>query len=324
VLGADQYAVAMSLSARNHGYAPRGLTTDEKTFGLKQSEVRTEFGSAVARSKQTTRSKRATIFLHGAAGSWTTWTPLLAIAEEAGIVIENPVLLDLPGWGDGTLTASGEDAAIESVCSLVRASAEQLGYTEWDLVGHSMGGFIAMHMAAIWPEAVLSVGTVSATGWSVIDAIQHPILHFARLPGFIGLWAAMGILAPLGRTGTGFVRGMRRVGLLRPATRPLFRFPSRIAASVIYALGDELRPRSFRIATSIAHGYDASAWWATIGCPVRALQGDHDVFARESDLVGLGTVLPMSVRLSLRDCGHFGLIERPWDVLVGLGFAAAD
>jgi pimeloyl-ACP methyl ester carboxylesterase len=80
---------------------------------------------------------------------------MLLAARGGNIAIPNPVLIDLPGWGDAALTSRGEDAALTSrgedaaisaVCSLVKESAEALGYTEWDIVGHSMGGFIALHI----------------------------------------------------------------------------------------------------------------------------------------------------------------------------------
>jgi pimeloyl-ACP methyl ester carboxylesterase len=37
-----------------------------------------------------------------------------------------------------------------------------LGYRRWNLVGHSMGGFLALHIAAAWPEQTTSVAAISA------------------------------------------------------------------------------------------------------------------------------------------------------------------
>ncbi len=304
------------------GYAPLPLTGDAERFGLVESRMSTAFGTIVARSQRTGRSRRATVFLHGAAGSWTTWTPLLEAAEAAGIPIANPVLLDLPGWGDGELTARGESDPIEAISSLVKASAEALGFTEWDLVGHSMGGFIALHMAARWPECVLSVATVSATSWSVIDATEHPVRHFRRLPGFIMLWRVMQALSHLGRFGFGVARALDAAHLLRAVTFPLFRHPFRIPASVITALATEVRPRSFSAAVQLARGYNPTVRWARIDCPVRAVRGDRDIFARPSDLDLLGDILPASHRETIVDCGHFANIERPAQVLAAFGYVA--
>ena len=308
--------------APSAGYAPNPLNADAASFDLVESTVSSPFGTIVARSRRSGRSPRATVFLHGAAGSWTTWTPLLDAAQSAAIPIANPVLLDLPGWGDGILTAEGEDHPIDAICSLVRASVEALGFTEWDLVGHSMGGFLALHMAAIWPECVLSVATISATSWSVIDATEHPARHFWRLPGFVLLWRLMQALSHLGAFGANAANGLNALHLLRAAVAPLFRHPSRIPRSVITALGREVRPRSFAAAVRLARGYDASAHWQTIDCPVRAVQGDRDVFARDSDLQRLGELLPASYRETVADCGHFANIERPHEVLAAFGYSS--
>lgn len=307
--------------ASDESYAPRGLVVDGAGLGLAISRVSSGLGTCIAHAHRTNRGRRATIFLHGAAGSWTTWTPLLAVAADAGVVIANPICVDLPGWGDAELSARGQDAVIDAVSSLVKAAAESLGYTEWDLVGHSMGGFIAMHMAAKWPESVTSVGTISATSWSVIEAMEHPVRRFGTLPGFVSLWRTFRFLSLLGPAGPALVRFVRSIGMLRAATSPLFRHPVQVHRTVVDALADELRPRPFVIAARTARGYDPDVAWRAIQCPVRAVIGDDDVFARPSDLDRLGDLLPDSHRAIIEDCGHFGLIERPTAVLRELGFA---
>jgi pimeloyl-ACP methyl ester carboxylesterase len=312
----------MTDRASDAGYAPNALVLDPARFNLVESSVSSPFGTIVARSHRTSRSTRATLFLHGAAGSWTTWTPLLQAAEAESISIPNPVLLDLPGWGDGILTAEGESDPIDAISSLVKASAEALGYTEWDLVGHSMGGFIALHMAALWPECVLSVASISATSWSAIDATEHPVRSFLRLPGLVMLWRLMQALARIGPFGMRVARGLDAMRLLRAVVFPLFRYPGRIPRSVITALAFEVRPRSFAAAIERARGYDPTARWATIDAPVRAIRGDHDLFARASDLELLGDVLPASYRETLENCGHFANVERPREVLAAFGYTA--
>lgn len=305
-------------------YAPYPLADDPSAFGLDTTTVSNELGSCVARHTAVRSSTRATIFLHGAAGSWTTWTPMLAAGLASGVRFGDIVLLDLPGWGDATLTDDPQNRTIESICTLVKELAEELGYTEWDLVGHSLGGFIALHMAALWPEAVLSVGTVSGTTWAVMHSVAHPVRNFGELPGFTLLWQVMRLLAVLGPVGTGLVRGMSAIGLLRPVTFPLFRHWTRVPTSQGKALGVEIRPLAFDAATAVTRGYDADARWSTISCPVRATKGDRDIFVADADLDHLGRILPASIRTVIADCGHFGTVERPAAVLAALGFVGRN
>jgi pimeloyl-ACP methyl ester carboxylesterase len=306
---------------RNDAYAPFPLETDAVRLGLVTTTVSRPSGRVVARHGPERTGTRATLFLHGAAGSWTTWTPMLAAAAEAGIRISEPVLLDLPGWGDATPGRGEEPLTIDAVCELVRDLALELGYTEWDLVGHSLGGFIALHMAAVWPSSVRSVALVSATSYAVIESVGAPLRGLRDLPGFTLLLFFFRLMAPVQPLALVALRGIRRIGLLRVSSFPLFRHLSRIDASVIAALGVELRPRSFVTAAEVARGYDADASWARIRCPVVAMRGDKDVFVADDDYPRLARVVERFEYSVVADCGHFGNVERPAQTLSALGLA---
>lgn len=73
-------------------YAPRGLVADDRELGLTTSRVDTELGSVAVRHSPHRTSSIATLLLHGAAGSWTTWTPMLAtaVAEDIPSAILSP------------------------------------------------------------------------------------------------------------------------------------------------------------------------------------------------------------------------------------------
>jgi pimeloyl-ACP methyl ester carboxylesterase len=309
----------VSLSAQ---YAPYPLDTNSTEAGFTRTELTTDLGVTVIHHKRTSSSTRATLFLHGAAGSWTTWTPMLTTADASDAPIENPILLDLPGWGAATLTADPNSIDLEAGCAVVKECAEELGYTEWDVVGHSMGGFIALHMGALWPQNVMSIGVISATGRSIVASVGHPLRNFSRVPAFTLLWKGMSVLTALGFSGARLIRLVRRLGLMRWFVSPLFRFPRRIDASVINALGTELRPRPFTIAARLVRGYTLEEHWSAIQCPVRAVGGDSDVFSPVDDLRHLASVIPTSQVAILEDCGHFAAIERPHQVLSALGYHA--
>lgn len=308
------------MSRPGAGYSPFDLRTDSAALGLVITRMPTPLGIAVARHSPTPTSRTATIFLHGAAGAWTTWTPLLEAAATSGSSIENPVLVDMPGWGDASTAPTGDDVSIETVCAVVRDVALTLGFDRWHIVGHSMGGFIAMHMAAIWPGSVASVAMVSGTTWSVIESVTNPVRNAGVLPGFTGVWVAMRLLATFGG-GRGFLRVLDRVGLLRVLISPLFRHPFTVSPSLVSAFAVESRPTSFLAATRIARAYDADGSWSRINCPIHAVQGDRDVLCRPSDLTRLTALHPGTVTTTIADCGHFGTAERPTELLDALGIA---
>lgn len=277
------------------------LTVDAAALGLAATTVTGAAGSIVARHNPHRGSTRATVLLHGAAGRWTTWTPLLETVSE-------PVVLDLPGFGDATLTTG---ASLGEVSALIVETLESLGYTDWHLVGHSMGGFLALHLAAT-TDRVASVGVISATTWSVIESVEHPVRRFGTLPAFTMLLAVMRLM----RTGA-IVRFTRRIGVLRLAVFPLFRHPFEVDDSVIDALATDVRPVAFAAAAEFVRGYPLESW-ARITCPVRAVQGDRDVFARDEDLARLKAVIAQAETRVIHDCGHFAAVEQPAAVVEAL------
>ncbi len=250
--------------------------------------------------------------LHGAAGSWTTWTPLLQAAERDGIPLSDVVLIDLPGWGDSRVPTATLD--IPRVGAAVREVADALGYDRWMLVGHSLGGLLALDVAARSPARTDGVLLVSPTGPAVLDAIRRPVRGGIRLRGFAGMLLAMRFLSTLGGAGTGLVTTLHRAGLMRALGSPLFADPAHVHRTVIDALAREIRPRSFSDAARAAAVYDESIWHG-IRCPVRALRGVADVFVGPDDAAGFAAVLPDFAQTTLPAAGHFAAVEQPARVL---------
>ena len=127
---------------------------------LRRRVVSTELGPVTVRVQQGTGSgsdhgnghpatPAADVYLHGAAGCWTTFRPLLSAVPDV-----DRVLIDLPGWGESTAGARLEHFSVETMGRAVVEILDSLGYRRWNLVGHSMGGFLALHLAARWPGRV--------------------------------------------------------------------------------------------------------------------------------------------------------------------------
>ncbi|WP_104197570.1 alpha/beta fold hydrolase [Cryobacterium sp. M15] len=303
------------------GYSPFPLDADAHHFGLTTSTMRLRGGTVVVRHGRRTASDTATILLHGAAGSWTTWTPLLQAADATGRDLIDLIIPDLPGWGDSPVASDETPSGVESMAELVADAARSLGYEHWNVVGHSMGGFIALQLAASEKRATTSVGLVSATTFSIQNSVRHPLRRFSMLPAFTALLLTMRMLQLAGPLGRGLVRAVARLGLLRALVAPLFSRPGAVASTVVAALGTEVRPARFVRAAVRAGAYDTAARWAHICCPVRSVHGDHDVFVTADDDERLRAAVPNCVISTIAGAGHFGQIERPLEVLLRLEFA---
>lgn len=254
------------------------------------------------------------VYLHGAAGSWTTFRPLLS-----GAPAHDRVLIDLPGWGESTTHARLELFDIEAMARAVTGVLQSLGYhRQWHLVGHSMGGFLALHIAAASPEQTASVASISATTFGVAAAAGRPLRNLSRFPAFVGMLLAMRSMAVLGPAGTSLLRAVGTTPVMGPLMAPFFADPSAIPAGVIRGLAEEARPASFALATRAVAHYDFDQWRG-IRCPVLATRGDRDVFTPPSDLVRLAMAVPHVRSVTIPHCGHFANIERPEKVQQLLG-----
>ncbi|RFA08657.1 hypothetical protein B7R54_05000 [Subtercola boreus] len=311
--------VASSPSASDYGFFD--VTADPAAFELVTSVIDTVAGPITVRHGR--RSGRAgawaTILLHGAAGSWSTFTPLLAAADlvaATGTVdrLDDLIIPDLAGWGASALAGRPEDRTIEAVASSVAEVARALGYDGWMIVGHSLGGFVALELAAREKTATKRVVLISPTTFGVALAVRHPLRSLRSLPGFVGMLVVMRTLASLGSAGTRFVAAIGPTRFFRLSMAPLFAHPARIGPSVYAALATEARPRAFALASARAGEYDVRRW-AGIRCPVRSLTGSSDVFVADDDEGRLAATIPDFEGGVLDDAGHFGHIERPVEVV---------
>jgi len=311
--GSPERAAALDPTAhvdavRPDGYAPFPVVADPDPWRLTRTVVPTADGPVVVHHRD---GHDPLLLLHGAAGSWTTWTPLLRAVEGAGD--RGLVLVDLPGWGSSPTPAEPLD--LDAAARVLTAVLDAFAIASVDVVGHSLGAFVAMHLAVTSPARVRSVALVSGTTVATADAARHPLRGLRTLPAFTLLRAGLAIT---GETARPVLRAIARVGLLPLVASPVFTHVRRLDPSVLDAFVDELRPSGFTGAARAAARYDLDRWRA-VTCPVTAIAGRDDVFARVSDLDALTGLLPQVRTVLLDDCGHFAHVEHPDAVARVLG-----
>ncbi|HXV92242.1 MAG TPA: alpha/beta fold hydrolase [Pseudonocardia sp.] len=132
------------------------------------------------------------VYVHGLSGSATNWTDLAALLgpRAAGTAV------DLPGFGRSRPTASRDYTPAGHADALLCFLAGR--NTPVHLLGNSMGGTIALAVAARRPELVRTLTLISP---AVPDRrpdprrISDPRLALAMLPGRIGRRARAGLAA---------------------------------------------------------------------------------------------------------------------------------
>ncbi len=145
------------------------------------------------------------LLIHGMAGNFENWSEVVEpLAREHTVIAP-----DLPGHGRSG--PGGGDYSIGSLATTLRDLLLALGHDRATLVGHSLGGGIAMQFVYQFPEMVERLVLVSSGG---LGRDVSLVLRAAALPGadlFISATAGVGRVA-----GGALGRGLSAVGL-RPS-----------------------------------------------------------------------------------------------------------
>ncbi len=126
---------------------------------------------------------RPVLFLHGWLGSWRYWFPTMEI------VAEHFRTYSFDFWGFGDSRQKNTQASIQNYSDQVIRFLDALGIDQVMLVGHSMGGMVALKTAINHPSRIQRVATVGAPivgdslSW-LLKLTDRPVFAggFARLP----------------------------------------------------------------------------------------------------------------------------------------------
>jgi pyruvate dehydrogenase E2 component (dihydrolipoamide acetyltransferase) len=113
------------------------------------------------------------VFIHGFGGDLNNWMfNQPALAEKRATIA-----LDLPGHGASSKEIA--DGSLGALAATVTAVLDKLGVEHAHLVGHSMGGAIALQVALEQPSRVDSVTAIASAGLG-------PDINMDYIDGFIG------------------------------------------------------------------------------------------------------------------------------------------
>jgi pimeloyl-ACP methyl ester carboxylesterase len=159
------------------------------------------------------------VLVHGLVSDSSTWAPATSALAERGVRVIAPDLLghgasDKPACSVGHYSLSG-------FADCVRDLLNALGVPRATLVGHSLGGAIAMHFAYHYPAHVERLVLVASGG---LGKGVHPVLRAAAVPG-----APLLVRSLLNRVTLGLARWLR--------VHRALRLPPRVVANLHRAFG---------------------------------------------------------------------------------------
>jgi len=234
----------------------------------------------------------AVVFIHGAGCDHTVWQlPARWFAWHGHAVLA----VDLPGHGrsDGPPLTSVADLA-QWVGRLLNAA----GASEAALVGHSLGGAIALEVAAVMPERVTRMallGTAAAVpvNPALLDAARQAP---ERAYGLMTAWAH----ASAAKLGGNPAPGMWMTG----GTLALL---ARNRPGVLNA--------DLEVCNAWRSGPEAAR---KVRCPALVITAANDIMTPAKDGRELARLIPGARSVAIADCGHMLLAEAPDAVLDAL------
>ena len=161
----------------------------------------------------------ALVLVHGLGGRWQNWLYTIPAFMDRYRVIA----LDLPGFGGSEMPA--EEITIRGYARIVDELLDGLGIDSADVVGNSMGGFVAAELTMSFHTRVRRLVLVSAAGLSIENLRRQPLVAGARL------WAV----------GTSWLGARSHSVVTRPRARRLglqivARYPEKLSPAIAYEL----------------------------------------------------------------------------------------
>jgi pimeloyl-ACP methyl ester carboxylesterase len=237
------------------------------------------------------------VLVHGLGGQWQNWLENIPRLAQSRRV----VAMDLPGFGCTPEPEDDEGITITRYGRWVNELANRLGLETVDLVGNSMGGYIAAEVAIQFPERVSRLVLVSAAGISSAEVLQMPILTIGRVAAAVA---------------SNSVTRYRRLAA-RPVTRHMSlalvaRHPRLLKADLAYEgfFKGGGKP-GFDDALRASLDYDFRDRLSDVKVPTLIVWGERDSIIPIRDADEFERLIEDSRKVVMKDCGHIAMAERP-------------
>jgi pimeloyl-ACP methyl ester carboxylesterase len=243
----------------------------------------------------------AVLFIHGLISDHRTWdTEVERLAKTHRVIAP-----DLPGHGESAKLSG--DYSLGAHAAALRDLLDILGIDRVTVVGHSLGGGIAMQLAYLFPERVNGMVLVSSGGLG--PDLNHA-LRLATLPG-------SELVLPL--LGAPWVRAIGNTAfcVLSYIGRPFVSASTMAAWSGMATFGDAVNRAAFLATSRSVIGIGGQSVSALPGLAtfesrsILVVWGGRDSLIPSAHSAAISNALPHSVVEIFDDAGHFPHLDEP-------------
>lgn len=248
-----------------------------------------------------TRRRSAVLFLHGLGNDRRVWGPTLSsLPDDVGWIAA-----DIPGFG---ASEDPDEWSSRATCARLLACVDELGVERLSVVGHSLGGIIALGMERLAPTRTASTVLVAAPPMTAMRALRQP-RHAVRHPWITGNLITQITTALVPKPEPVMTR-IWSSRLARQATLwPFVHDPGALSPE---HLGRAMRGNSSRgVLQSLFLSTDGEASVTTSGASrMTIVRGESDLLFSAADAAEASARLDADL-ITLRACGHWPHVELP-------------
>lgn len=233
----------------------------------------------------------ALVLIHGIGHRWQAWEPILDHLAEHHDVIA----IDLPGFGRSPVPEGGMPKDMPATVAAMGEFFASLGLSRPHVAGNSLGGGIALELAA---AGLAASATAFAPAGFFTEAERQ------RAIAILGLMRATTYPPP----------GLLRKALSRPEIRrqafgQLMVHPDRLSTERV--VGDALALRNATGFWSVAKASRRYEFAGTATVPVTVAWGTHDRILPPHQAERARERLPKARHVTLDGCGHVPMSDAP-------------
>jgi pimeloyl-ACP methyl ester carboxylesterase len=280
---------------------------DLRSLGMTAEVVPTRLGDLRLYRAAADRPVEA-VFLHGVNLESSGWSPLVQAAGGSPAT-GGWAFLDLPGFGGSAPLT--RPLSLDEASGAVVDVIDHLGVPAVHVVGHSMGGFLALHLAQAASARVRTLVTVNGAYSTIVDVVNRPWRTLLRAPLATVPYLVLSVVGRLGDAGSALLRVAAATGLLRASLFGLAAHPLGVPRSMLATLARDNRPGSFRLAERTGEGHDCEAVWRQVQVPTVAMFGRSDRLVSDRDRRRLSAAMPAARTVVVPQAGHLLPMEHP-------------
>jgi pimeloyl-ACP methyl ester carboxylesterase len=234
------------------------------------------------------------VLVHGAGTSGAIWRRAVGLLAAPRRVVAP----DVPGYGGSP--PAGPGFALEEVTERLAAGLDEAGVAApYDLVGHSMGGGIAILLAARHPERVRRLVLVAPAGMAALPRTVAGLLGAVAAPYAV---ARRRLASPF--AGSALVRRLALAGVAYDGAR----VPPEHARAVLASSAGATRIGPGLASAAAADLQDALA---EVRAPLGLVWGEHDPVIPRRRIEVIRGVRPDAILSIVPETAHAPMLERP-------------